>query len=103
MPHFAMEPVAAFLRAIVCCGRKPVRIGHVTRSLVRIERVTAMYAGPGLAHTVQVTPHGPKIRWLVIQNTCIGVNYKFVRKFAVTDVLSVPHNPQSGGAYCARC
>lgn len=59
MPNIAMEAVAAFMRTIDRCGRKPVRIGEVTRPGVRIERVATMHTGLGLDHTGQGTPRGP--------------------------------------------
>jgi hypothetical protein len=45
MPHIAVVPVAAILRTINRCGRKPCRIGQVTPSVVRIEGMAAMHAG----------------------------------------------------------
>ena len=65
MPHLAMVAVTAIRRAIVRCGRKPLRIGQVAPSVVRIERVAAMYAGLdfdlGLgSHAGQGTRRGPE-------------------------------------------
>lgn len=55
MTHLAVVPVTAFMRTIAGCRRKPFRIGNVARSLVRMERVSAMHAGLGLDHNAQNT------------------------------------------------
>jgi len=63
MHHFEMVTVTAFRRTKNRCGRLPFRIGQVTPSVVRIERVAAMYAGLDLrlgSHIGQGTRHGPK-------------------------------------------
>jgi hypothetical protein len=91
MPHFAMEPVTAFMRTIGGCGRKPVRVGQVTPPVVRIECVAAMYAGLGLDHIGQGTRHGPK-SVLVLDRTI----YVSQNKWLAFDVTSfAPTNEPS--------
>ncbi|MCA2335871.1 hypothetical protein LIX17_00420 [Mycobacterium avium subsp. hominissuis] len=56
MPEIAMESVTALMRTKNRRGREPIRIGQVTPSVIRIERVAAMCAGPDLAsHIAQGT------------------------------------------------
>jgi hypothetical protein len=69
VPHLAMELVSAFMRTINGCSGKPVRIGQVTPSVVRVERVAAMNAGLDLrlgSHIVRLRAMGPK--WRAIQS-----------------------------------
>ncbi|BBN45610.1 MULTISPECIES: hypothetical protein [Mycobacterium avium complex (MAC)] len=48
MPEIAMESVTALMRTKNRRDREPIRIGQVTPSVIRIEHVAAMCAGPDL-------------------------------------------------------
>ncbi|WP_176213644.1 hypothetical protein [Mycobacterium avium] len=54
MPEIAMESVTALMRTKNRRGREPIRIGQVTPSVIRIERVAAMCAGPDLGSAISL-------------------------------------------------